>query len=185
MASVAGQNTAITEANWQRHPGIVAVRKIVRSVNAGLKRGTYKTARREFESCPDQYFTLRRIARDTKGVVAWYEDYFQYEDGSYDFHYYYDRTGRLRFLLAFARAANGTREELRIYFDETGKRLWKIDKLLKGWGCPGCFSAYSDSDDGLAFNGNKAFADDQGCEEIKPQPKRRNPKNVSSLNQNR
>jgi hypothetical protein len=171
-ASAVGQETAISEANWQGHPKIRAIRNVVRSVNAGLKRGSYKTARREFETCPNQYFTLRRIARDTKGVVAWYEDYFQYEDGSYDFHYYYDHAGRLRFILASARAANGTREELRIYFDETGKRLWKIDKLLKGWGCPGCFSAYSDSDEGLAFDPNKAFADDRGCKEIKREPKR-------------
>jgi hypothetical protein len=158
----------ITEANWQRHPKITAIRNIVRSVNAGLRKGTYKTARREFESCPNQYFTLRRIARDAKGVVAWYEEYFEYEDGSYDFHAYYDHAGRLRFVLVFARAANGTREQLRIYFDETGKRLWKIDKLLKGWGCPGCFSSYTDSDEGLAFDPAKEFKNDTGCKEIKP-----------------
>lgn len=163
----------ITEANWQQHPEIRAIRRIVRSVDASLKQGNYKIARREFEVCPNQYFTVRRIARDSKGVVAWYEDYFEYEDGSYNFHYYYDHVGRLRFILAFARAANGTREELRIYFDETGKRLWKIDKLLKGWGCPGCFSGYSDSDEGLAFDPAKAFANDEGCKEIKPKPGRR------------
>ena len=168
-----GQETSITEANWRRHPKITAIRNIVRSVNAGLRKRRYKTARREFESCPNQYFTLRRIARDAKGVVAWYEEYFEYEDGSYDFHAYYDHAERLRFVLAVARAANGTREQLRIYFDETGKRLWKIDKLLKGWGCPGCFSSYSDSDEGLAFDPAKEFANDKGCEEIKTKPKRR------------
>jgi hypothetical protein len=70
-----------------------------------------------------------------------------------------------------ARSANGTREELHIYFDENGKRLWKTDKLLKGQGCPGCFSAYYDSDKALAFDPAKDFANDEGCKEIKPNPK--------------
>lgn len=170
-----GQETEITEANWQRHPKIIAIRRIVSSVDAGLKKGSYKTSERKFESCQDQFFTLRRIARDSKDAVAWYEQYFEYEDGSYDFHYYYDPAGRLRFVFAQAYAANGTREQLRIYFDEAGKRLWKTDKLLKGWGCPGCFSGYSDSDEALAFDPNKAFANDEGCKEIKPTPKRRAP----------
>lgn len=169
--SAVGQNTAITKANWQRHPKIAAIRNVVRSVNAGLKKGSYKTARREFESCPDQYFTLRRIARHSNRVVAWFEEYFEYEDGSYDFNYYYDQAGRLRFVFAFARAANGTREQLRLYFDETRKRVWQTHKRLKGWGCPGCFSAYLDSDEQLVFDPNKAFADDQGCKEIKPTQK--------------
>ena len=164
---------AITEKNRQQHPKIRAIRRIVSSVNAGLKTGTFKTSERRFEYCDDQHFTLRRIARDSKGVVAWYEDYSEGEDASRDFYYYYDRAGRLRFVFAFARAANGTREQLHIYFDETGKLLWKTDKLLKGWGCPGCFSAYSESDEALAFDPAKAFAKDVGCKEIKPTPRQR------------
>jgi hypothetical protein len=81
------------------------------------------------------------------------------------------RAGRLRFVLAVARSANGTREQLRIYFDEAGKRLWKTDKLLKGLGCPGCFSAYYDSDERLAFDPAKDFAIVAGCHEAKPDAK--------------
>lgn len=171
---------AITEKNWQQHPKIRAIRGIVSSVNAGLKKGAFKTSERRFEYCDDQHFTLRRIAHDSKGVVAWYEDYSEGEDASWDFYYYYDRAGRLRFVFAFARAANGTREQLRIYLDETGKRLWKTDKLLKGWGCPGCFSAYSESDAALAFDPAKAFAKDDGCKEIKPTPRPKSLTRISS-----
>ena len=169
-----GQETEITEANWQRHPKIKAIRQIVSSINAGLKRGMFKTSERRGEFCnSDQYFVLRRIARDSKGAVTWYEHYSEGQDASWDFHYYYDRAGRLRFVFALARSANGTREQLRIYFDEKGKRLWKTDKLLKGFGCPGCFHAYYDSDEGLAFDPAKEFASDEGCKEIKPKARAR------------
>ena len=84
-----GQETEITEANWRHHPRIKAIRKIVNSVNAGLQKGGFKTAQRKFESCGDQYLTRRRIARDSKGAVAWYEDYSEGEDSSWAYHYYY------------------------------------------------------------------------------------------------
>jgi hypothetical protein len=144
----------------------------VSPIDDGLKKHAFKTSQRSFKHCEnDQFFTVRRIARDSKGAVRWYERYSEGQDASWDFQHYYDSAGRLRFVFAMARAANGTREQLRIYFDETGKRLWKNDKVLKGSGCPGCFSGYSDSDKGLAFDPAKEFANNEGCEQIKPNPK--------------
>jgi len=166
-----GQGGEITEANWQRNPQIIAIRGIVGPINAGLKSGAYKTSEREFNNCEGQFFVIRRIARDSKGAVAWYEDYLEGEGATWDFQYYYDSAGRMRFVFAMARSTNGTREQLRIYFDEKGKRLWKNDKFLKGPGCPGCFSAYYDSDKALAFDPGKDFANDEGCEEIKAKSK--------------
>ena len=166
-----GQATEITEANWQRNPQIMAIRGIVGPINAGLKSGAYKTSEREFKNCENAFLLVRRIVRDSAGAIAWYENYSEGEDATWDFQYYYDRAGRLRFVFAMARSTNGTREQLRIYFDETGKRLWKNDKFLKGLGCPGCFSAYYDSDKALAFDPGKDFANDEGCEETKANPK--------------
>jgi hypothetical protein len=166
-----GQGREITAANWERNPQIIAIRGIVGPINAGLKSGAYKTSEREFNNCEGQFFVIRRIARDSRGAVAWYEDYLEGEDATWDFQYYYDSAGRLRFVFAMARSTNGTREQLRIYFDETAKRLWKNDKFLKGPGCPGCFSAYYDSDKALAFDPGKEFANDEGCEEIKAHSK--------------
>jgi len=169
-----GRETEITEANWQNHPKIRAIRQIVSPINAGLARRAFKTSERSFKHCDnDQFFTVKRIASDSKGAVRWYEHYSEGQDASWDFQYYYDGAGRLRFVSAMARAANGTREQLRIYLDETGKRLWKTDKVLKGSGCPGCFSGYSDSDEGLAFDPAKEFANDEGCEQIEPNPNTR------------
>jgi hypothetical protein len=87
------------------------------------------------------------------------------------FNIIYDHAGRLRFVFAMACSTNGTREQLRIYFDEAGKRLWKNDKFLRGPGCPACFSAYYDSDKALAFDPAKDFANEEGCEEIKASSK--------------
>jgi hypothetical protein len=158
----------ITERNWQAHPRIVEIRKIVTSIDAGLKNGRFKRAERKFESCPDQYFTLRRIARDANGAAAWYEDYGEGEDSSWDYHYYYDQTRHLRFILITVYAANGTREQHRAYFDETGKLIWQNRRTLKG---PGYF-APQNIEELPKEDPNRAFADDKGCEEIKTQRKR-------------
>ena len=161
----------LTESNWHSRPSISNIRKIVASVDAGLKRNSYKTAKREFESCGDQYYTLRRIARDSTDTIVWYEQYFTYEDGSYDFHYYYDQKGQLRFVFATARHANGTRAQHRIYFDGKGKRIWETSKT-HGLGCPGCFeNPYPDEQ--IAFDPSRAFDNAEGCVEQKPQPRRK------------
>lgn len=179
LASGAGEAGAaaqrageITEANWQQHPKIREVRRLVNSVDAGLKKGVFKTSKREFESCGDQYYTLRRIAHDSKGAAVWYEEYYEGEDRSYGYFHYYDSSGQLRFVFASARAANGTRAEHRIYFDETGERIWEDDRLLKGPGCPGCFPDPYPAE-ALAFDPAKTFAEDEDCVEITSKPTRR------------
>lgn len=161
------QQGAITEKNWQSHPKITEIRRLVWAIDSRLKRGGFKISQREFEYCADQYFTRWRIARDAKSLARWYQDYSEGEDASWNFHYYYDEVGHLRFVYAVARATNGTREQLRLYYDESGKRLWQDHKFLKGPGCPGCFGAYLDSDAAIAFDANKAFANDKDCKEIK------------------
>jgi hypothetical protein len=164
-----GQGTEISETNWQQHPQIRAIRKIVTAVSAGLKNGSFKTQQRKFESCADQYFTLRRIARDAKGAVAWYEEYSEGEDSSWDYHQYYDQTQRLRFVLVTVYAANGTREQHRFYFDETGKLVWQNRRRLKG---PGYF-APSNVEELVKEDPAREFANDEGCTEIKPKPRHR------------
>jgi hypothetical protein len=161
------QSNGITDKNWQTHPEITAIRHVVGSVNSSLKKHALKTTERKYESCGDQYFTSRRIGRDAKGVTRWYRDYSEGEDASFDFNYYYDANGKLRFVFATVRAGNGTREQLRIYFDESARRIWQSHKSLKGPGCPGCFYSYLDSDEALVFALDKAFADDAGCKPLK------------------
>jgi hypothetical protein len=163
------QNAEITKANWEENPKIIAIREIVSATNAKLKSGELKTATRELEYCSDGgLFTRRRIAHVAKGGVPWYANYGEGQDESSDFQYYYDGSGRLRFVYAIARSTNGTRERLRVYFDESGKRVWKIDDFLRGPGCPVCFSGYGDSDEKFKFDPAKEFVTLGNCEEIKP-----------------
>jgi len=182
--TTSAQQAEITEKNWQSHPEIIQIRRIVNTIDNGLKRRSFKISQREFEICDDQYFTRWRIARNAKGSPRWYEDYSEGADASWDFYYYYDETGHLRFVYAIARSTNGTREQLRLYYDESGKRIWQDHKFLKGPGCPGCFGAYLDSDAAIAFDANKAFANYSGCTEIKPKPKAQTkPKRVEAAKQ--
>src|SRR5260370_34649203 len=67
------ESEAITEKNWRQHPKIVAIRKIVGAVDAGLKRGSLTISQRKFELGNGPL--LRRIARDATSIVKWYEDY--------------------------------------------------------------------------------------------------------------
>jgi len=169
------QATPVTKTNWNTHPSIVAIRQLVNTVNAGLKSGKYKTSKREFESCGDQYYTRRQVARNAKGVIVWYQEYFNYEDGSFNFDYYYDDEGHIRFLLGSARHANGTRAQHRIYFDASAKRLWEGDEV-KGLGCPGCFqNPYPENQ--LATDPAKTFANTEGCIDLKPEPRPSRKKN--------
>jgi hypothetical protein len=159
---------AISERNWRQHPQIKDIRTLVRNINTRLKKGSYKISKRTFEHCGDgQLFNARRISRDAKGNVPWYEDYSEGQDSSLLFSYYYNRSGSLRFVSGSARHANGTRQTLRIYF-ENGKRIWTDVEYIKGPGCPGCFGVYRDSDELIAWDAAKAFDAVEGCKEIKP-----------------
>jgi len=169
--SATEQKTEITASNWQQNPQIKAIRRIVAATDAALKSHTFKTSERRFEYCDNAQLTVTRTAHDSKGAVPWYENYSEGQDASWDFFYYYDSAARLRFVSATARSTNGTRELLHIYFDESGKRLWKTDKLLAGTGCPGCFSAYANSDEKLVFDPAKDLRSGDGCKEITPNPK--------------
>lgn len=55
----------VTQANWQRHPKIKAVRQLVQSVNAAVKKSSFKTSRRQFEYCEPYEDTLRQMAVDS------------------------------------------------------------------------------------------------------------------------
>lgn len=158
----------ITEANWRTHPQIQAVRQTVTAINAAIKRREFKRSERKLDcgGGDDLGFVLKRLARGKNGVARWFQEYSQGQDASWDFYYYYDEDGRVRFVFALARAANGTREQLRIYFDETGKRIWQR-RNLQGPGCPGCFSSYYDSNDSIVFEPIKEFASDGKCKVVK------------------
>lgn len=164
------KSEVITEKNWRQHPKIVAIRKIVSAVDAGLKQGSFKMSQRKFECGSGPL--LRRIARDAKGVVTWYEDsgYGESGDASADDRYYYDPSGHLRYVLIIINAVNGTRQQLRAYFDESGKLLKQTYHSVKG---PGYFYP-TNVEERVKQHPAREFANDaeEGCKEIKPLSRR-------------
>lgn len=137
LASVVGlpqDRDVITSANWQQHPKIRAVRSVVESVNDGLKKGALKISLRKFEYCEPYEDTFRKMAKDAKGLIRRYEKQGGSDDSSLTWVHYYDEAARLRFVFISGGAVNGSRLEHRIYFDETGKRIWEEHKYVKGPG---------------------------------------------------
>jgi hypothetical protein len=63
-------------------------------------------------------------------------------------------------------AANGTREQHRVYYDESGNIIWRNRKLLKG---PGYFQP-PDIEELPKEDPAKAFSDDTACVSTKPTP---------------
>ena len=122
----------VTQANWQQHPKIKTVRGIVEAVNAGLRKGAFKISQRKFEYCESYEDTLRKKAVDPRGIVRMYEKQGGSDDSALTSKHYYDEAGRLRFVFITGGAVNGAELEHRIYFDESGKRVWEDHKYVKG-----------------------------------------------------
>ena len=157
----------ITDKNWENNPKIVAIRKKVNLANAEIRNGRFKT---EHRICEEGWFSRLRIARDSKGTVRWYQHYQEGEDSSWDNNYYYDEAGRLQFVLMTSYAINGTREQHRAYFDESGRLIYHGRRLLKG---PGYFGPPVEDLKELAhMDPQKDFADaTQGCKQVKSSAK--------------
>jgi hypothetical protein len=126
------ESQRITQSNWQQHPKVKAVRQLVQSINAGLRKAAFKTSKREFDYCEPYEDTLRKIVVDSRGVVRRYEKQAGSEDSSLTWAHYYDDVGRLRFVFISGGAVNGAHLEHRIYFDESGQRIWEGHKYEKG-----------------------------------------------------
>jgi hypothetical protein len=159
----------INDKNWQNHPKIIAIRRIVNSANTAVRSGEFKT---EHRICETGWFRRLRIARDSKANVRWYQRYEEGEDSSWDNNYYYDDLGRLRFALMTSYASNSTREQHRAYFDESSRLIYHGRRILKG---PGYFGPQvEDLKELVKMEPKREFAEAaQGCKEIKSSGKQR------------
>ena len=163
LGTTAQSANEINGKNWQKNPRIVAIRRLVNAANNEVRKGAFKT---EHRVCEEGWFSRLRIARDSKGIVRWYQHYQEGEDSSWDNNYYYDDAGRLRFVLMTSYAANGTREQHRAYFDNSSHLIYHGRRLLKG---PGYFGPpVEDLKELVQMDPNKNFAEaTQGCKEVK------------------
>lgn len=167
----AQESDGITSANWQQHPKIKTVRNVVESINAELKKGTFKISVRKFQYCEPYEDTFRKLAVDAKGVARLYQNEAGSDDSALTWQHYYDESGRLRFVFIFGGAVNGSKLEHRIYFDENGKRLWEEHKYLEGPGYTFPEVWPEEKNDEARpiqkFYPAKAFAAKSQCREIK------------------
>jgi len=160
------QEEEITSTNWQQHPRIKAVRATVQSIDTGIKNGSFNSSERRFKDCSEIF---RKKAVDARGVARRYERKSEDESGIDTEEYYYDEAGRVRFVFIFGwvytEAVPRSELEHRIYFDETGKRIWEQNKYLKGPGDPtrSVFEVWSDEDLVLR-DPAKAFSASSPCE---------------------
>ncbi|HEX8889731.1 MAG TPA: hypothetical protein VF779_11300 [Pyrinomonadaceae bacterium] len=161
--------TEITKSNWQQHPKIKAIRAAVQAVKAGLTSKTFRIKRRAFEYCEPYEDTARTIATDSKGVVRFYQNEGGSDDSALKWEHYYDESGRLRFVFITGGAANGSKLEHRIYFDETGKRIWEEHVYKQG---PGYTFPDVWPDEQLQIKDAAAkFASKSQCPEVKRKQK--------------
>ena len=76
------------------------------------------------------------MAATQRGPLSGTRNFATYEDGSYNFDYYYDDAGDLRFVLGNAHAGNGNQTDIESISMVLPTAVG-TGNLLKGPGCPG------------------------------------------------
>jgi hypothetical protein len=129
----AQNNTVINESNWSDHPQIVEVRNIYKEIEGKMAVNEFTINTKEAEYSPGVP-TLKILYTDKNKAPRKYYYEAGSDDSSLDFSFYYDSIGKLRFVFISGGAVNGSVLEHRIYFDETGKRIWEAQKYTSGPG---------------------------------------------------
>jgi len=113
----------ITIQNWLTHPKIVAVRKIVNTIDASKFESESKTG-----LCGDSGHgeSERTKITDDHGRIRELVLAGGSEDSAETDSHYYDANGKLRFIFTTRNDVHGNSDELRTYFDETGARIWDV-----------------------------------------------------------
>jgi hypothetical protein len=124
----------VTDKNWMRHPEIKKVRKLFKAIQADIKSKKIKCQKTSPDSEERPYDRELELCADGSGVVRKYVRAGGSDDSALTQSYYYDTQGRLRFLFVTGGAVNGTEIQHRVYFDAGGKRIWELQKKVKGPG---------------------------------------------------
>lgn len=122
----------VNKTNWQSHPAIVKIRRIVTVIDRAERAGRLVSA----HCWKEEWDQERTIWRDSRGRALKYVKRICGEDSCWKYSQYYDNRGTLRFVLAEIGAIPDTHIEYRHYFDADGKRIWSQRRLLSGPGYP-------------------------------------------------
>jgi hypothetical protein len=133
-AAWADDSAPINKKNWLKHPLIVAVREVYAENEKLQREHKLKTEKKDYGCESERLGDTRTALRDEAGRIRKYIAAMGSSDSMYTVEHHYDAQKRLRFLFVMAGAVNDSLLELRIYFDESGKRIWEDRKLVKGPG---------------------------------------------------
>ncbi len=124
----------VTEKNWVNHPEIKRIRVLFKEINSEKDAGAFDKKEQSHGYCVPYEDTARTLYLDKNGKGRLYA----YEGGSGDSmvrtELYYSESGVRRFAFIKAGAVNGTELQHRVYFSESGEKIWEIQKLIKGPG---------------------------------------------------
>jgi YD repeat-containing protein len=143
----------VSASNWRRHPDIAEIRAIYREIKRAETAGRLRNLRRDCGS-----HDKRTLYLDARGAVRSYYFAGASDDSGSQHAYYYDGSGRLRFVFMKAEAPwVGSKFERRIYLSKDGKRLWD-EKKHKGLG-------YTFPKTGLVNNPEQDFHEECSCQQ--------------------
>ena len=129
---------AVTKSNWQRHPAIIAIQQLVAAIDRDSARYVQLT---DSASCHGGEVSLTAtLWSDSTGTSRRYQVAGGSGDSAGEARYYYDASGRLRFVFTETGAVNGTQREDRAFFARNGTLLYKDSRLIRGPGYPGGFA---------------------------------------------
>ena len=160
----AGQTPGITSKNWVDHPAVKEIREMYAEVRQLMDAKKLVRKEKHFEDCEPYQDAVRIMYADSRHTVRNYYVDAGSDDSLVRRDFYYDKDGKLRFAFIKGGAVNGTTIEHRIYFDPAGKRIWEIQKLVKGPGYT--FPQDTWPDDDIVYDPGKAFNASNICKEV-------------------
>jgi hypothetical protein len=127
---VLGQEGRVRSDNWMQRPDIRQIRELYSRVERAVEAGLYGSEESKCFCGGEPVVAV--LFADSAGVARKYEYQNVTSRAVVEARYYYDREGRLRFVFQSVTAANGAGRELRVYYDDSGRTLYRDDRLIEG-----------------------------------------------------
>lgn len=135
ISSELSNDDVIDEDNWINNNYIKEVRDIYISIENLIGNEELEERRKEWAYSEPYIPTVKIIYGDSNGIIRKYVVEGGSDDSALRQEYYYDLNQILRFIFIVGGAVNGTTIEHRVYFDDTGNKIWEVQKI-EGEGYP-------------------------------------------------
>lgn len=118
------------------NPEIKTIQNLYKSIEKLSNKGRLTERSRIFSYCNSYFDTDRKLYSDSSGKIRKYVRSGGSDDSTATQTFFYDEEGNLRLCVVGAGAINGTKMEVRIYFDKNKNRIWEDRKFTEGPGYP-------------------------------------------------